>query len=97
MPLDTTESLCPVCQHDMTQTVACDQMVEWEIEGASHRRIPYGAELGLGIYVVVSECHDCGTPPGGLHHPGCDMEECPHCHEQAMGCDCTWAGDITDA
>jgi 5-methylcytosine-specific restriction endonuclease McrA len=31
-------------------------------------------------------CHDCGTPIGGRHHYGCDVEECPH-HRQAITCD----------
>ena len=33
-------------------------------------------------------CHDCGALPGHYHHPGCDMDECPDCHRQAIGCDC---------
>src|SRR5215211_6963077 len=33
-------------------------------------------------------CHDCGTPPGGLHHPGCDVERCPFCGWQVISCDC---------
>lgn len=30
-------------------------------------------------------CHDCGTPPGGIHHPGCDDERCPECGGQMIG------------
>jgi hypothetical protein len=33
-------------------------------------------------------CHDCNTPAGGLHHPGCDTERCADCGGQAIGCDC---------
>ncbi len=31
-------------------------------------------------------CHDCKVHLGQLHHPGCDMERCPHCGRQSLGC-----------
>ena len=31
-------------------------------------------------------CNDCGVGPGRLHHPGCDMERCPDCDNQAIIC-----------
>jgi hypothetical protein len=33
-------------------------------------------------------CPDCETPKGSFHRPGCDLEECPLCHLQLIGCDC---------
>lgn len=33
-------------------------------------------------------CPDCLAPTGSFHHPGCDKEECPRCHAQALSCDC---------
>lgn len=33
-------------------------------------------------------CPDCAVNVGQLHHPGCDAEECPDCHLQAIGCGC---------
>jgi len=33
-------------------------------------------------------CHDCGVVYGECHHPGCDVEECPWCGKQSIGCDC---------
>lgn len=33
-------------------------------------------------------CHDCGIERGGVHHPGCDMERCPRCGGQLIGCGC---------
>jgi len=33
-------------------------------------------------------CPDCAVEVGRLHHPGCDQEECPDCHLQAIGCGC---------
>jgi hypothetical protein len=44
----------------------------------------WGAERG--------PCHDCGAVKGEFHVPGCDVERCPACGEQAITCDCekTW-------
>ena len=33
-------------------------------------------------------CHDCGIKHGGIHHYGCDVERCPICGGQLIGCDC---------
>jgi hypothetical protein len=33
-------------------------------------------------------CHDCSAIKGEYHVPTCDMEECPECGGQAIGCDC---------
>lgn len=60
-----------------------------------YKRIPWGKEpsicqddwdyirgdTGIGV------CHDCGAKEGELHEYGCDMEECPVCHRQLMGCE----------
>jgi len=49
-------------------------------------------------------CGDCGVAPGALHVRGCDVERCPFCGRQLIGCDCarTRAGcaegvELTDA
>ena len=79
------------------------------VEGISYRRIPYGpppdlAELSPAIQAQFAtwpggwapHCHDCATPQGGLHHPGCDAERCPRCIGQAISCGCRWDGDEAD-
>jgi DTW domain-containing protein YfiP len=33
-------------------------------------------------------CRDCGAPPRGFHHRGCDIEECPQCGRQLLSCGC---------
>jgi hypothetical protein len=33
-------------------------------------------------------CHDCNVAYGGFHHIGCDMETCPNCGGQFLGCSC---------
>ena len=44
-------------------------------------------------------CHDCNTPPGGIHQPGCDDERCGECGGQMIGShreDCSVAAAIED-
>lgn len=50
------------------------------------------------IYAGARPCPDCAVRIGGLHHPGCDQEECPGCHLQAIGDDCgEWAKALARA
>ena len=53
--------------HGMAICMACD-LEMLDSVGCTWRpsRIPNGR----------SACHDCGTPPRALHHPGCDGERC---------------------
>lgn len=38
--------------------------------------------------IIDNPCGDCGTSVGSYHHVGCDMERCPRCKEQFIGCGC---------
>ena len=56
--------------------------------------------LADGAYMPIAwageeACYDCGVDPGGYHHPGCDMEECPRCGGQLISCDC-WPEEDED-
>ncbi len=66
-----------------SQIAAAQEMPEYEIEGKRYSRIPYD-------YQMVNPCHDCGVVIGQLHVPGCDMEQCPQCHGQAIACHCNY-------
>jgi hypothetical protein len=37
----------------------------------------------------MSHCPDCGAKPGQMHEKGCDVERCPACGHQLIGCDCS--------
>lgn len=57
------------------------------IAGVEHRRIRYGDESedwGADRH----PCGDCAVRKGQLHVPSCDVEQCPGCGGQAIGCDC---------
>lgn len=67
--------------------------------GRKYRRIPWGEaerdrDFAEGFVWTKSlpsmRCHDCGVEWNQLHLFGdiahCDMEECPICHDQLIGC-----------
>lgn len=37
---------------------------------------------------IEDPCHDCNAGLGMFHHIGCDMERCPGCGNQLLGCGC---------
>ncbi len=83
---------CEACGREMLIAPSCDPLPITD-EGKTYARIPYGegtwfGKDGLSRDRIPERCGDCGVKLGGYHHPGCDREECPVCHEQRMGCDC---------
>jgi len=57
-------------------------------------RIACGQESGeAGDYVLKEDdatCIQCGAPSGFYDLLGCESEECPKCHGQAISCRCSY-------
>jgi hypothetical protein len=61
------------------------------LDGVLFTRIQLGRESDdwwLG-HDPATSCHDCSVVTGQRHHVGCDMEQCPRCGGQLLGCGCT--------
>lgn len=43
-----------------------------------------------GFLIENNICHDCNAKEGELHKLGCDMEVCPFCGGELIGCDCIY-------
>jgi hypothetical protein len=54
-------------------------------------RIRYGDEK-QDWGAETQPCHDCGAVRGEFHVPGCDVERCPVCGDQAITCNCQYEG-----
>ena len=39
---------------------------------------------------MEKKCHDCNCEEGEIHEYGCDMERCPFCGNQLIGCHCLY-------
>lgn len=76
-------ALCRYCKKDMRTADSC---VDLPFIGGYHP-VPYGQEQGWPI-TPPARCPDCNVKLGHFHHPHCDKEECPRCHNQALSCSC---------
>ena len=70
---------------------AAQRISTYVIDGVAHSRIRYGRERDEW---PEEACHDCGVVKGQFHvERMCDVEECPVCGHQVIGCSCRYEGD----
>ena len=77
-------AICSECGGDMLEVASC-ALPDIELVDGTYQRIRWGDEKddwGSG------RCGDCGVQPNGIHHFGCDIEQCPRCSDQLRSCDC---------
>lgn len=59
-------------------------------------RVRFGREIGWPS-PPAHPCHDCAVVSGQIHVVSCDVEQCPRCMGQLIGCGCLWDEGPTDA
>jgi hypothetical protein len=74
---------CTACGQRMDIGAGCTLEAYDDIAGPGQDPLQRQPYEGPGEH-----CHDCNVTQGQLHHPGCDMERCPACGGQAIGCGC---------
>lgn len=86
-------AICVYCEQEMRTARTCS-VRHLDRDGVAHPLPPYGAEMRGGRPARPrGRCHDCGVEPGGFHHLGCDVAECPLCRGQLFICGCRFDGD----
>jgi hypothetical protein len=68
-------------------------MMDDHVLSCNHRFVKIGGKLykrNTSYYDYNERCHDCNivNGEGHVHHFGCDVERCPKCKCQLIGCDC---------
>lgn len=80
---------CELCGQHMSKSSGCTCKTVYSGKD-TYPRIPFG-----DVYTTKTErCPDCNAAPGKYHHLNCDMEICPVCGGQLLGCECDIAFEI---
>lgn len=74
--------------------VEAQSQTTYLIKGEEFSRVKYGSETD-DWNAANQPCHDCRVFEGEFHVSGCDVEECPNCHEQSRSCDCLEDEDVS--
>ena len=78
---------CGWCKHEMLDKISCTGNLVVPFEDGKLPSVPNGDKA----------CRDCGCPPGGRHHPGCDNELCPKYDWQLISCGCEVLDEEVDS
>lgn len=86
---------CPICKRSMKDASSCiATRIEYD-DGVIFDAVPFGEETSGAVAGAVT-CPDCGVKTGGLHHFGCEIEECPRCRGRLVLCHCGETSDVVD-
>lgn len=82
-------AICDDCGQEMLTAEGCIVLTV-NVNNEDMARLAYGKDTRALVLSIDTHrrCHDCGVTWEHLHHPGCDMEECPACHGQFISCNC---------
>ncbi len=70
--------ICEWCNQAWRSADGCTKETELFRDGITRRRRP----------ATFRGC-DCGVKRGRMHHPGCDLDYCALCNDQALWCYCS--------
>jgi hypothetical protein len=87
-------AVCTWCDREMLTAPTCTVGVLHQ-RGVPVDMVRYGGEFWRK-WRPSKRCGDCNVVPGGFHHLGCDMAECPICGEQQLMCGCSYDEDGPD-
>jgi hypothetical protein len=85
-------AVCEWCGGEMRSARSCG-VDALHVQGSPVTTIRWGEERG---WQATARCGDCGVLPGGFHHLGCDLQQCPMCSGQLLSCGCRFDEDGTD-
>jgi hypothetical protein len=87
-------AVCEDCGQEMLEADTCRSRSVMTFQVEVFKPVASGSET-IWPGRLSGRCGDCGVATGGIHHFGCDMEQCPRCGEQLIGCDCVEEFDLT--